>query len=153
MRVEVHIPASETDGLANFIEQSISRVRPAVNQAMAERFIELVHGNMGFAGADRPMAWAPLSPNYARKVGREVATLILTGALKDSIRSGGFEGDSVEVSVSDADVPYASIHQSGGTRMPKRPYFPIDDSGQVLPWSASQVAEAAQKAIEQEAFK
>src|SRR6478609_2754231 len=132
------------------LEAALREARTPINFAMGQKMREMVWGNFGVAGVDRPMAWAPLSPAYAKKVGREYATLKLTGALKDAIAVGGAEGESITVSVSDADVPYSSVHQSGSRRMPKRPYFPIDDNGNVMPYTASQVTAAAQKAAEEE---
>lgn len=150
MRIELNINDRDLVSVQTGLEAAIEEVRPVVLEAMGDRTKELVLGNFGIAGADRPMAWAPLSPAYAKKVGREIATLKLSGALIDSIKQGGSEGESVTVSVSDSDIPYASVHQTGGRRMPKRPYFPIDDSGKVLDWSKSQIVEAAQNALERE---
>jgi phage gpG-like protein len=148
VNVSFNIPAGELEGMEKFLYDALAEVRPQVHQAMGQRFHDVVLNNFGFTGVDRPNAWAPLSPAYAKKVGREVATLFVTGALKDSIMVGGAYGESVTVSVSDASVPYATVHQTGGVRMPKRPYFPINDNGEVLPWTQSQVVEAAQTAIE-----
>lgn len=150
MNVSMTVNQRELDGMEGFLMEAFDSCRPALLDAMSARFIEVVHGNFGIAGVDRPNAWAPLSPAYARKVGREVATLRVTGALESAIKRGGFEGDSVTVSVSDSDVPYATVHQTGGTRMPKRPYFPIDDQGEVLDWTRGQVVEAAQDALGRE---
>lgn len=136
--------------MTEFIAEAIEQARPAVNAAMGQRFYDLVQGNFGVAGVDRPMYWAPLSPAYARKVGRTYATLDLTGNLRSAIMIGGSEGESVTVSVSDSDVPYATVHQMGGVRMPKRPYFPVDDDGDVLPYTASEVVAAASKALGEE---
>lgn len=150
MNVTFNVAPGSGDGLADFVEEMVREARPAVNAAMDQRFYDLVQGNFGIAGVDRPMAWAPLSPAYAKKVGREIATLDLTGALRSAIMVGGPEGESITVSVSDSSVPYATVHQNGSYRMPKRPYFPIDDQGKVLDYTASQVVEAAQKALQGE---
>lgn len=150
MRVELTISQREVDGMAGYLDEALAATRPAVLGAMGERFEQIVHGNFGIAGVDRPNAWAPLSPAYAKKVGREIATLRLTGALEAAIKRGGSEGESVTVSVSDSDVPYATVHQTGGVRMPKRPYFPIGDDGQVLDWTERQVVEAAADALGRE---
>lgn len=150
MRVQFNVSPGEDTRFADFLHDMIAEQRPAVNEAMGRRFYEMVQGNFGVAGVDRPMAWAPLSPAYAKKVGREIATLDLTGALRSAVMIGGFEGESVTVSVSDSDVPYATVHQNGSWRMPKRPYFPIDDTGKVLPYTESQVVEAAQKVFLEE---
>jgi len=150
VKVQFNLSPGDDSRFAQFITDMVSEVRPKVNAAMGQRFYELVQGNFGVAGVDRPMAWAPLSPAYAKKVGREIATLDLTGALRSAVMIGGSEGESVTVSVSDADVPYATVHQNGSWRMPKRPYFPIDDTGKVMPYTAGQVTEAAQKVLTEE---
>jgi len=150
MNVTFNVAPGSDDLLGNFIAEAIAEARPAVNAAMGKRFYELVQGNFGIAGVDRPMHWAPLSPAYARKVGRTIATLDLTGNLRSAIMVGGTEGESVTVSVSDGMIPYASVHQTGGTRMPQRPYFPIDDDGEVMPYTASEVVAAASKALGEE---
>ena len=150
MNITFNVAEGSGSILENFLMSAIEEARPAVNAAMGQRFYELVQGNIGVAGVDRPMAWAPLSPAYARKVGRTIATLHLTGDLRSAIMVGGAEGESIEVSVSDSDVPYATVHQTGGARMPKRPYFPIDDSGKILPYTASEVVAAASKALGEE---
>jgi phage gpG-like protein len=150
VNVQFNVNPGSDSAFAQFVVDSIEQARFEVNRAMGRRFYDLVQGNFGIAGVDRPMAWAPLSPAYAKQVGREIATLDLTGALRSAIMIGGYEGEGVTVSISNADVPYATIHQTGGVRMPKRPYFPIDDTGKVLDYTASQVTEAAQKALTEE---
>jgi phage gpG-like protein len=150
MNVTFTIASGSGNSLETFVTEAIMEARPAVHAAMGQRFYEMVQGNFGIAGVDRPMAWAPLSPDYARKVRREIATLDLTGRLRSAILVGGAYGESITVSVSDSSVPYATVHQTGGIRMPKRPYFPIDDRGEVLPYTASQVTEAAAKAMAEE---
>jgi phage gpG-like protein len=122
-------------------------VKPTVLEAMRDRCYELVMGNFGTAGVDRPFSWPPLSYPYALKVKREIATLVVTGALKAAVQKGGTEGDSTTVSISNSSVPYATIHQTGGKNMPARPYFPINDDGEVLPYSASEINAAAQEAL------
>lgn len=149
MRIEFNVTAGSESALSNFVQEAIEESRPAINEAMGKRFYEVLQGNFGIAGVDRPMAWAPLSPAYAKKVGREIATLDLTGKLRGAITTT-VTPESAVVSVSNDDVPYATVHQTGGTRMPKRPYFPIDDRGEVLDYTAGEVTEAAARAMERE---
>lgn len=118
-------------------------VTPAVESSMAERFKEMTLSNFGIAGADRPLDWPRLSPRYARKVGREIATLVVSGRLKGAIHT---EGNVV--SVSNAQVPYAVIHQTGGKNMPARPYFPIRKDGTCMPYTLSEVTASAQKELD-----
>lgn len=150
MNVTFHIPVTDLNQFAYGLEAAFEEIKPEVHRAMGKRFFDLVQGNFGIAGVDRPMHWAPLSPSYAKKVGREIATLDLTGALRSAILIGGAEGESITVSVSDSSVPYATVHQTGSIRMPKRPYFPIDDQGEVLPYTTSEVVQAATDALERE---
>lgn len=150
MNVQFSISSSEASAMGAFLEEAVAQARPAVHAAMGQEFYEMVQGNFGIAGVDRPMAWAPLSHDYAKKVGREIATLDLSGALRSAIMISGHEGDGVTVEVSNSSVPYATIHQTGGRNMPKRPYFPIDDRGEVLPYTRSQVVEAASRALMKE---
>lgn len=150
MRIELTVSQSAVDGMAAHLDEVFHASRPALLDAMSAKFMQVVEWNFGIAGVDRPNAWAPLSPAYAKKVNREIATLRVTGALADAVKRGGTEGESVTVSVSDSDVPYATVHQTGGVRMPKRPYFPIGDDGQVLDWTERQVVEAAAEALGKE---
>lgn len=148
MKVTVDVPATELAGFRSGLEEMFEGVRPQVQAAMGQRFYEVVMGNFGVAGVDRPHSWAPLSPAYAARVGREIATLHVTGALKSAVMVGGSYGDSVTVEVNDSSVPYATAHQYGKGRMPARPYFPVDGDGNVMPYTVSQVVEAAEKALE-----
>lgn len=147
MKVTANIELGSLSAFESSFMQNMEALRPAAHAAMGQRFHEIVLGNFGIAGVDRPMSWAPLSPAYAKKVGREIATLFVSGRLKDSIMVGGANADSITVSVSNSSVPYATVHQNGGKNMPARPYFPIDENGQVMPWTESQIVEAAALAI------
>lgn len=146
-RVTVTINGS---GIPGFVEGSIRKALPAINRAMAMRFQEIWRDNFGPFGLDRP-EWGPgasqLSAKYAKKVGRNIATLWLTGALRDSIMMGGFEADSVELT---SGSPYAAAHQFGYGNLPKRPHCPIDENGNAMPFTLEQVILSAQRALEQE---
>lgn len=139
--------------LVSIFEQA----QPAVHGAMRDRLYDIIMANFGIAGPERPWAWHPLSDAYARKMGRPYATLYVTGALKDSIMKGGIQGDSTTVAMSDAaGVPYATAHHDGspeGNRghpgLPARRVFPLQDDGEVLPWTAGQIEEAAARALQE----
>ena len=70
---------------------------------------------------------------------------------------GGIQGDSTTVAMSDAaGVPYATAHHDGspeGNRghpgLPARRVFPLQDDGEVLPWTAGQIEEAAARALQE----
>ena len=118
----------------------INFIREPVEIAMAKRFHDMVLANFGIAGVDRPTDWAKLSPAYAQKVKRQIATLQVSGALKSAVHQ-----DGNEVFVMDSEVPYATVHQfGGGNNIPARPYFPIDRDGECMPYTYSQICEAAQ---------
>lgn len=129
--------------LANKIRRQIFDLVDPVQDAMAQRFLEMTLSNFGIAGADRPIEWAPLSYAYSLKVGRKIATLYVTGALKGAIH----QNDN-EVEVNDAEVPYATAHQYGNDRLPARPYFPLRTDGECLPYTFSQVVEAGQNKLD-----
>lgn len=120
-------------------------LRADLEKAMAHRFWEMTLSNFGIAGADRPRYWPPLSPAYAKKVGREVATLYVSGRLKGAVHQ---EGNTV--SVSNADAPYALAHQFGSRKanLPARPYFPIKPNGDCMDFTYSQVVEAGQQELD-----
>lgn len=102
--------------------------------------------NFGASGVDRPWAWAPLSPAYAKKVGRSYATLVVTGALRNSVKKT--EGqDCAVVSMSDSDVPYATRHHRGSGNLPARRVFPLNEDGSPTAGVQEAVAAAAQKAV------
>lgn len=71
----------------------------------------------------RPIEWAPLSPKYAKRVGRSHATLYVSGRL-----FAGFQmtagHDSAVIS---NDVIHAAAHQYGvsARNLPARPFVPI----------------------------
>lgn len=143
--------AFESDLLAIF-----EQAQPAVHGAMRDRLYDIIMANFGIAGPERPWAWHPLSDAYARKVGRPYATLHVTGALQDSILKGGLQGDSTVVEMSDLAVPYATAHHDGspeGNRghpgLPARRVFPLQDDGEVLPWTRDQITEAAARALQE----
>lgn len=133
-----------------FILQKFDQARTPVQGAMAEKFFEIVRMNFGDFGFDRPIEWAPLSPDYARRVGREHATLLVSGRLAGAVKLDVTE-ERGRVSVSDQDVPYALAHQYGSDRrnLPARPYFPIDENGNPMPKTLELVNEAAREALAQ----
>jgi len=143
------------DALAARFEE----VREPVQRAMASMFYAIVQSNFGDFGMDRPITWAPLSAAYSKKMGRANATLFVTGALQSAIKLESSQ-ECGKVSVSDEDVPYALIHQfgsapgvignvkSGGHTMPARPYFPMDESGEITQFTRDRVDEAARDELQ-----
>lgn len=135
--------------LAADVQAAIESAKQPTEFAMAARFHEITLSNFGIAGPDRPNDWPGLAPAtiraYRRRkppVMREIATLVLTGALKAAVHQ-----DGNRVYASNAEVPYATRHQNGDDKMPKRGYFPIREDGTCLPWTLGEVSEAGQNEI------
>ena len=130
--------------LESDIAARIKGVQPAVERSMAVAFESCVSANFGFIGFERPNDWAPLSHNYALKVGRTVATLELTGAMKGNLIT---EDNKVNL-IANSAANYALDHEFGlpWKGLPRRSVIPIVD-GVCLPKTYAQVVEAAQETI------
>jgi len=144
MKLEITFPDSS---VSDFEAQALALFeskREPLELAMAKRFHEMTLSNFGVAGVDRPVHWKELSPAYAAKVKRTIATLYVSGSLKGAVHQEGNE-----VFVSNGEVPYALAHQYGyaPNNLPARPYFPIDESGECMPYTLSQVVDAAQNEL------
>lgn len=116
-----------------------------IQGAMGEILFEIVRENFGETGIDRPSTWPELSSKYAKKVGRDYATLHLKGDLESAVKFDNSNPEYAQVSVSDSDVPYAAAHQWGTAHLPARPFFPIDEYGQLTEFAAQEVIAAAQE--------
>lgn len=109
------------------------QVRRRLLATMARRFRQSTLENFGPVGTDRPSPWERLSERYTRRKlgirGRAPATLIKSGTLMRSIVWVA----SSEKAIVNANRPYAAVHQFGGgrRRMPRRPYFPVTEQGEV----------------------
>lgn len=73
----------------------------------------------------RPSPWAPRKNSKAKH-----PLLIKSGSLRQSISWRITAPDTVQVG---SDKKYAGYHQQGTKKMPARPFFPIDKSGQLTP--------------------
>lgn len=127
-------------------EKQLERARQEAQVAMGMAFYEVTMSNIGDTGADRPAVWPPLSPAYAKKVGRIHATLEVTGALRNAVKMVDSPEEST-VSISNNDCPYALVHQFGGSKMPARPYFPVKLDGEPTEFSEAWVQAAAREAF------
>lgn len=147
--ITVKVDNASLVNVSDHVRKTFQQAKGRVQMAMANSFRECTYANFG--GTERFVLapYAPLSPSYARRVGRDYATLEVSGKLKGAIYTGISDEDAATVSVSNDDVPYASIHQYGGKHMPVRPYFPITDDGMVLP----EVEEIVMQAARDEMFK
>lgn len=155
-RIQLKVVEASLNSALAGVNDRFRAAQPAVQGAMRDRFYEMVMSNFGVAGADRPWHWQPLSPAYAKKVGRDIATLYVSGALKDSVMKGG-EGSGTAgatVSMSDSSVPYATAHHRGVPEnrgsvrrgLPARRVFPLTSANNVMPYTREQVVEAARSA-------
>ena len=60
------------------------------------------------------------------------SVLFKTGALKHSIRVGNVDNNTASVA---SDRPYAATHQLGSSKVPPRPFFPFDATGNLAPFA------------------
>lgn len=144
MVIELDISTSD---LAEQIRARFEEVKVPIQAAMAGRFREIVLQNFGETGTDRPVEWEALrSKRYAKKVGRDYATLYVSGKLMDSVKIDPYNQDGAVVST---DCKYANTHQWGdeSRNIAERPFFPITKEGNITPYAESQVIEAAQNEV------
>lgn len=143
MNVTLEIRNADLAAALEGVDAALWQVRSNVQLAMGSEFQEAVWDNIGDSGLDRPVPWPPLSPKYARRVGRNHATLYVSGALKHSIKLDNSDPEGCLVFF-DGSVPYGMVHQfGGGNNIPARPYFPVDESGEVMPRTRERVEAAA----------
>jgi phage gpG-like protein len=150
IEVELEVDQSEVSLLASSLEAAVEEARPAVQSAMAEAYYDVVYGNIGEAGVDRPIFWPPLSKRYADKMSRSHATLFVNGQLLNAIKLDNSSDEQSTVSVSDQDCPYAVAHQYGypPRNLPARPYFPFDpQTGETTAFTMALVQAAAEFAL------
>ena len=95
----------------------------------------------------RPATWAPRKPSK-RDDGHPL--LIKSGDMRQSI-SWKLEGEDTVVVGS--SMEYARYHQEGTKHMPARPFFPIDQYGQLVPEMASKIKRVIEKAYVEEMGK
>ena len=117
-----------------------------VEEAMAQTFHGVVLSNFGLTGVDRPIDWANLSPKYAKRMGRTHATLEVSGALKQAVHQAGNQVYAMK-----EEIPYVLAHQYGyaPNNLSKRPYFPIDEQGNGMPFTLSLLREMAQLKLDE----
>ena len=152
MIIEATIDPSEVAHLSRDMQDELEFAAMGMQAAMAAAYVDVVASNLGNSGVDRPFAWAPLSPAYAKKVGRSYATLYVSGDLARAVKVDNSLAQHSTVSVSDDDCPYACAHQFGypPRNLPARPYFPFDPTtGETTPFTMELVQQAAQDALDQ----
>lgn len=156
MQIEAHISDADAERFSQEVVAQLNGIRPAVQEAMADAYYDIVTRNIGDTGVARPLAWPALSPAYAKRVGRQHATLLVQGTLLFAIKLDKSSREEAVVSVSDADCPYAVAHQYGypPRNLPPRPYFPFDPyTGETTPYALAEVQAAAELKLEEELAK
>ncbi len=147
MMIEATMDQSEVNALSEHVQDQIEFAAMRVQAAMAAAYVDVIASNLGPWGIDRPFPWEPLSPGYAKKVGRKFATLYDTGAMARAVKTDNSKAYASEVSISDGDVPYATAHQYGypPNNLPARPYFPFNpQTGETTPFTLELVRQAAE---------
>jgi len=145
MNATLSLSLGDSSALAG-LESAVAWAVGEAQAAMAARYGEIVRSNFGESGLDRPSAWPPLSPSYAKEVGRTYATLFVSGALFSAVR---VDAQDARVSASNADAPYATAHQFGNPagNLPARPYFPVAADGGPTEYTRGEVLAAAAAAL------
>jgi phage gpG-like protein len=137
------------EGLVDLLAAEFQAAKVAGQAAMAEKFFEITRENFGNDGIDRPIEWPALSPKYAKRVGREHATLFVSGELEASLTWQS----TPEYAEVFTDSEYAEVHQfGGGNHIPARPFMPLKNASAVedaelTDFAAEQVIKAAENAI------
>jgi len=113
-------------------------------RAMGAKLFEMTNANFGASGKSRPNTWPSLKSKYAKRVKRTYATLDLTGRMYQNNRMT-IHADSVTCSWLE---PYALFHQTGTSKMPRRGFVPMDESGTLTPFAQRKIIEAASRVVE-----
>lgn len=150
MQITVGIEQADIDAMSEDLAREIYAARQEIQGAMGEKYFEVVRGNFGDVGLDRPITWLPLSWSYAQRVGRLHATLYVTGRLEQAVKFDNSSPEECVISVSKSDVPYALAHQYGYelSNLPPRPYFPFSPvTGETMPLTLQLITEAGNEAL------
>ncbi len=116
-----------------------------IHEAMGNRFLQITRSTFGPNGQHRPNDWRPLSPRYQKEIGYfGPPKLVLGGAMIRSINLAQWGHDRVVVL---AGSDYASEHQHGAQRLPRRGFFPIN-AGTLTNYADREVRKAAQGALD-----
>lgn len=150
MQILVGIDEADIELMSEELLEEVEANRQRIQGAMGEKYFEIVRGNFGEVGVDRPITWLPLSWSYAQRVKRSHATLFVTGKLESAIKFDNSNPDEAVISVSTSEIPYAAAHQFGypAHGLPARPYFPFNpDTGETMPFTMQLVKEAGDAAL------
>lgn len=163
VQVDAVVVEESLTGAMAAVQQRLEGARQPAQEAMADVFHGVVLANFGSIGFDRPHDWQPLSPKYAKRVGRQFATLYVTGALKGTVKKDAANVEAATVSMANSgDVPYALAHHHGNPpnfgwtapgsgALPARRVFPLDPANDaVMERTKNLVVRAAQDAVKEE---
>ena len=152
MTFEIEISQEELNAMGMHVQSQLWSLKSNAQLAMAMALQDVVFANFGQTGIDRPEPWAPLSPRYAKKVGRTFATLEVSGDLKNQVRIDDTDLDKTRVYANNSEVPYVLAHQFGyeQNNLPARPFFPITADGELTDFSQREIHAAALKSIEED---
>ena len=128
-------------------EALLREVKQTWQAAAANRFATIVHRNFGQTGEDRPTQWPSLSKDYANEFhgGSRIPTLFLTGELQQSVQ---IQDTNIEYSEVFTENEYAEAHQWGEGNLPARPFFPMNEEGELTTYSEWEVLRAGQEAVD-----
>lgn len=152
--IQVTLDEATVSRATEATERLLWQIKSDAQLAMGEAYEQVVLNNFGPFGVDRPWPWAPLSPAYAKKVGRTYATLLVSGAMRQQLRVDNDSPDACVVSMSDDGVPYATVHHHGNPDgnaghpgLPARRVFPMRDDGSPTEYARQRVFDAALEAV------
>lgn len=138
------------------LDKVFDSLRQPAQAAMADVYKGVVDANFGSEGFDRPWPWEPLSPPYSKRVGRDFATLFVSGALKATVEKDSSDAEASSVSMGNTGlVAYAMAHHHGYSKnnLPARRVFPLTEDNSTTDKTMRLVTQAACEAIERSLSK
>lgn len=111
------------------------------------RFQQIAIWTFGEDGENRPSVWPTLKRGYANEYhgGDDTPTLLLSDEKHSLASSGPHLIDSFQISLSSEQAsitnisPYADVHQFGLGAVPARPFYPLDEDGQLTPYAEQEL--------------
>lgn len=111
------------------------------------RFQQITIGAFGADGEHRPSIWPELKLGYAHEWhgGDSTPTLFLSDEKHSLASNGPHLIDSFQISLSSEQAsitnlsPYADTHQYGLGAVPARPFYPVDEDGNLTPFAQEQL--------------
>lgn len=157
MKFKLTISDAQLNRMGREVRAKCVEAKRSVQAKMALTYQDCVLRNFGPTGEFRLWTgWHPLSAAYAKKVGRDYATLEVSGRLKSAVLLDSSDSPrSMRVVAENSNVPYATAHQYGNPRgnrghpgLPAREYFPMYEDGTPTRQVQDLVEEAAREELE-----